>query len=104
MSEYPDYRNPNTCDTVTFRLEEIFRNADEKSQKVRKIARRIRIGIEEIDPFVQQATRSVCPKCRDVCCINKHGYYDFEDLVYKADQALYKSKNSGRNRLTIFDS
>jgi len=28
---------------------------------------------------------------------------DFEDLVYKADQALYKSKNSGRNRLTIYN-
>ena len=27
---------------------------------------------------------------------------NFEDLVYKADQALYKSKNSGRNRLTVF--
>jgi diguanylate cyclase (GGDEF)-like protein len=26
---------------------------------------------------------------------------NFEDLVYKADQALYISKNSGRNRLTI---
>lgn len=28
---------------------------------------------------------------------------DFEDLVYKADQALYQSKNSGRNRLTIYN-
>ena len=28
---------------------------------------------------------------------------DFEGLVYKADQALYKSKNSGRNRLTIYN-
>jgi diguanylate cyclase (GGDEF)-like protein len=27
---------------------------------------------------------------------------NFEELVYKADQALYKSKNSGRNRLTVF--
>lgn len=29
---------------------------------------------------------------------------NFEDLVYNADQALYKSKNSGRNRLTVFDT
>ncbi len=27
---------------------------------------------------------------------------NFEELVYKADQALYKSKNSGRNKLTVF--
>jgi diguanylate cyclase (GGDEF)-like protein len=29
---------------------------------------------------------------------------NFEELVYKADQALYKSKNAGRNRLTIYES
>ncbi len=27
---------------------------------------------------------------------------NFEDLVYKADQALYKSKNAGRNILTVY--
>lgn len=27
---------------------------------------------------------------------------NFEDLVYKADQALYKSKNAGRNLITIY--
>ncbi len=28
---------------------------------------------------------------------------NFEDLVYKADQALYKSKGAGRNRLTLYN-
>ena len=29
---------------------------------------------------------------------------NFDDLVYKADQALYKAKNSGRNKLTIYNT
>ncbi|MGD9899630.1 MAG: diguanylate cyclase [Calditrichaceae bacterium] len=29
---------------------------------------------------------------------------DFEDLVYKSDQALYRSKNSGRNCFTLYNA
>jgi hypothetical protein len=31
---------------------------------------------------IQQTTEIVCPQCKNVCCISKHGYYPFEDLVY----------------------
>jgi len=53
-----------------------------KLQKVRELAHMVREGIEKISPFIQQSTEAVCPKCENVCCINKHGYYNFEDLVY----------------------
>jgi hypothetical protein len=82
MGVYPDCRDPETRHIATLRLVEIFQNSGPTSGKVQETARRIRTGIEEISPFIQRATRTVCPKCEDVCCISKHGYYNFEDLVY----------------------
>ncbi len=47
----------------------------EKAGKVRR-----KIGI--IDSFIQKNTSNVCPYCKSVCCINKHGYYDYQDIIY----------------------
>ena len=82
MAEYPDCRDPHARHLTELRITEIFQNAGPASRKVREPARRIKAGIEKISPFIQQATRTICPECKEVCCINKHGYYDFEDLVY----------------------
>jgi hypothetical protein len=85
MGEHPDCRDLETRHIVTLRLGGIFGNSNHTSQKVEEVkttAGRIRMAVEKISPFIQQATQTVCPKCNDVCCISKHGYYNFEDLVY----------------------
>lgn len=51
-------------------------------QKVKELAKIYQSNIEEISPFIENATQIVCPSCQEVCCINKHGYYNFEDLIY----------------------
>ena len=38
--------------------------------------------IDGIDSFMQQSTAEVCPHCEKVCCMNRHGYYDYEDVIY----------------------
>jgi hypothetical protein len=82
MGDHPDCGNPETRHIVTLRLREFFADSGNTSQKVTETARRIRAGVEKISPFIQHATATICPKCKDVCCISKHGYYNFEDLVY----------------------
>lgn len=42
----------------------------------------IKGAINSIDGFIQSCTTEVCPHCTKVCCINRHGYYDDEDLIY----------------------
>jgi hypothetical protein len=46
------------------------------------LARQIRDKITRIDPFIQSHTARVCPECRHVCCINRHAYYECDDLIY----------------------
>jgi len=66
------------------------------------LGERIRQKVEEY-PFYKE---NVQPGGRITVSIGGSSFPDdadnFEELVYKADQALYKSKNSGRNRLTVF--
>ena len=77
-----DCRDQNIYKQAVHYLEEIFDNHGNRLQKVKEIAQRIKNEIEKISPFIQQPTQIVCPDCKDVCCINKHGYYNYEDLVY----------------------
>jgi hypothetical protein len=45
-------------------------------------ARAVRDATDRVSPFIQTITSRVCPECPRVCCVNKHGYYDHEDLIY----------------------
>lgn len=46
------------------------------------LAEQIRDGLQRIDPLIQQATQNICPRCKEICCISKHGFYTYEDLIY----------------------
>ncbi|MBE0425630.1 MAG: hypothetical protein IBX72_03165 [Nitrospirae bacterium] len=63
-------------------LEDIFKNHGQKLQEVKELAWKIKEGFEKISPLIQKFTGEICPTCKDVCCINKHGFYNFEDLIY----------------------
>ena len=77
-----DHRDQNIYKQAVLYLENIFHNHGDQLQKVKEIAQRIEKEIGKISPFIQQATQIACPDCKDVCCINKHGYYNYEDLIY----------------------
>jgi len=89
MNTEPDYalKEYNCRDQLTYSqvihfLQKTFSGHEDELIKIKNLAQKIREGIEKISPFIQQATRSVCPRCKDVCCISKHGYYTAEDLMY----------------------
>lgn len=82
MPNNPDCRDRSIYNQAINRLEEIFQNNSNQLQKVNELAQRIKHGINKVSPFIQEFTQIVCPQCKDVCCISKHGYYNYEDLVY----------------------
>ncbi len=48
----------------------------------KKLAHQLKFAIDGVSPFIQQITSVVCPTCEKVCCIDRHGHYDDEDLIY----------------------
>lgn len=56
-------------------------NKKELSEVIKK-AHLIKEKIDTIDTFIQKCTEITCPNCKDVCCINKHGQHDLNDLIF----------------------
>jgi len=82
MFEYPNCKDPQIYTQVNQHLEESFHKNGQRFKKVKELARKIQDGFEKISPLIQQNTERICPECNSVCCISKHGYYIFEDLIY----------------------
>jgi len=76
------HRNPETFYQQIHHIEEVFNNQPYKLLRVKEIAQKAKEGFEKINPFIQQSTEAVCPQCTNVCCINKYGYHNSEDLIY----------------------
>ena len=63
-------------------IADVFRYHRDHLNKVRDIAAGIAEEIENLSVFIQQHTAVVCPECSSVCCINRHSYHAFDDIVY----------------------
>jgi hypothetical protein len=63
-------------------VDDVFRHHNDCLIKVRNLAVLIAEDIESLGAFLQQHTAVVCPECTSVCCINRHSYHAFDDIVY----------------------
>jgi hypothetical protein len=81
-SEEYTCRDPLTYNQMILFFEKTFSVHKDALNKVNNLANKIREGIQRMNPFIQQANQSVCPRCKDVCCISKHSYYTHEDFIY----------------------
>ncbi len=61
---------------------DVFMANGSRMERIRKLAVEVSGLIEDLSPFIQQNTEEICPSCQKVCCINKHSYYEHEDIVY----------------------
>ena len=64
----------------------------------RDIAQEIKETFDLVSPFIEKHTALVCPDCEKVCCADKHGRYDNDDLLFLNSLGIDASRNeSGRN-------
>lgn len=39
-------------------------------------------AMDDIDPYLNEITSRVCPECLNVCCIDRHGTYEENDMIF----------------------
>ena len=66
----------------TFHQVKAFFNVHERQlQRVCSIAAGMRKCYRVLDTFSHDFTEEICGRCSNPCCVNRHGFPDFEDLV-----------------------
>lgn len=48
----------------------------------RELATDMKRAYDEVSPFIELHTARVCPNCLKVCCIDRHGTHEPEDLAF----------------------
>ncbi len=52
------------------------------NEKAKELALELKEIFDILSPFIERHTAMVCPQCTDVCCKDKHGRYDKDDLKF----------------------
>ncbi|KJR41095.1 hypothetical protein MCHI_003011 [Candidatus Magnetoovum chiemensis] len=63
-------------------LKRLFRSNYGGFDSVKYCAQRIYDYLESLEPLIQHGVSNVCPSCEKVCCVNRYGYFDVNDMVY----------------------
>lgn len=61
---------------------DIYKQHDFLSDRKRALAEELKEAFDTVSPFIEKHTAIVCPDCENVCCIDKHGRYDKNDLMF----------------------
>ncbi len=61
------------------------------------LALRLKELLEEVSPLIEGYTSEVCPRCRDVCCRQRHASYEEDDLRYISALGLPLQGAAGRD-------
>ncbi len=48
----------------------------------KKLASELKGLLEIVSEYFEKHTSKICPRCKTVCCMVKHGYYDEEDRIF----------------------
>jgi hypothetical protein len=51
---------------------------------LRRAALEMKAAYEAVSPFIEEHTSTVCPSCKSVCCIDRHGAHEEEDIAFVA--------------------
>ncbi|MBF0318290.1 MAG: hypothetical protein HQL01_00595 [Nitrospirae bacterium] len=60
--------------------------------RLKEMARQLNAKIALAGEFITPFNAEICPQCNSVCCLNKFGCYDFDDLIYMGALGCHKDE------------
>jgi hypothetical protein len=53
-----------------------------KMKSPRETAQEAKAAFREVSSFIERHTSALCPSCENVCCIDRHGSYGRDDMLF----------------------
>lgn len=69
-------------------------------EEKRELAEELKEAFNTLSPFIEKHTAIVCPDCENVCCIDKHGRYDENDLIFMKALNISAANTSAERKAT----
>lgn len=63
-------------------IDDVFKYHKDRFIRVSELAADISVETENMSAFIEKHTALVCPECSSVCCVNRHSYHTYDDIVY----------------------
>jgi hypothetical protein len=82
LNDNLSWHDRNRWNNALSLLRDLFNSSQGALSQTCLHAHTLKEQIDAVDHFIQKSTSQVCPECQKVCCINRHGYYDYQDLIY----------------------
>ena len=95
MSKFREYPEIPFGDEVFYKkawdfIDNIFSNLldEEELSNFLTLGKDIKESFIELDSYFLKITKQKCRFCIDHCCVNRHGFPDFEDLIVRRSMKL----------------
>ena len=81
--EFPELsiNDPDGLKRAKKQIEEILSRNQAAFFEMVEIGKRLKAEYLRLEPMLKGFTESFCASCKNPCCVNRHGFPDFEDLV-----------------------
>ncbi len=84
--DFPEVVFGNQCslqDAISF-IEKLMLDDKEMAQRIASLSKGLNETYKALEPYFVEYTESICKECDHPCCVNRHGFPDFEDLIVLA--------------------
>lgn len=76
-----DYGDEDALLHAEHLIDSLFSSGLKEIAGIYRLASRIKNSYDRLEPFFTRFTGPVCARCVTGCCVNRHGFPDYEDMV-----------------------
>ncbi len=76
-----EFGSKSSLESANNRIRHAMKLDTDLAGKIQAVSEELKKTFLSLEPYFQRYTEKICKKCPTPCCVNRHGFPDFEDLI-----------------------